>query len=69
MEVTFYSTHCPKCMVLQKKMDEKGIQYTEINDVKTMLKKGFAEAPKLEVDGKLMSFMDALDWVSDYEGE
>lgn len=69
MEVTFYSTHCPKCTVLQKKMDEKGVQYTEINDVKVMRKKGFMEAPKLEVDGELMDFMSALDWVSDYKGE
>lgn len=69
MEVTFYSTHCPKCAVLQKKMNEKGIQYTEVNDVKAMRAKGFMEVPKLEVDGELMDFMDALDWVSDYKGE
>lgn len=67
MEVVFYSTHCPKCNVLQKKLNDKGIEYKEVTDVKAMLKRGFAEAPKLEVDGELMDFSTAITWVNSKE--
>ena len=33
MEIIFYSTKCPKCKVLEMKMQKKNIQYTENNDI------------------------------------
>lgn len=33
MAITLYSTGCPKCKVLKKKLEEKGIKYTENNSV------------------------------------
>lgn len=58
-----YSTNCPKCQVLKTKMDKLGIEYTTISDVSIMQEKGFKEVPKLEIDGIVYSFKDAVDWL------
>ena len=67
MNIILYSTHCPKCIVLEKKLDEKNIQYNLVEDENTMIDKGFMSAPMLEVDGKIMNFVQANDWVNSYE--
>ena len=33
MNVILYSTHCPKCCVLEKKLKQKNISYDEVNDI------------------------------------
>lgn len=63
-KVVFYSTHCPKCNVLQTKLNQKHIAYSECNDVGKMLDLGFSTAPVLEVDGVFMEFGDAVKWVN-----
>lgn len=63
--ITLYSTDCPRCHVLEKKMDAAGIKYTVNKDVDEMLKKGFLEAPMLEVDDKIMNFKEANDWIKE----
>ena len=39
MDIKLYSTHCPKCIVLEKKLQQKNIPFEEINDVEIMTKK------------------------------
>lgn len=50
-------------MVLEKKLQQKNISFEEINDVAVMEEKGFMQVPMLEVDGKVMDFMQANDWI------
>ena len=64
-KIVFYSTHCPRCLILGKKLKEKGIQYEENNDVQAMLDKGLEMAPALEVDGKMMDFKEAVAWIKE----
>lgn len=59
MEIIFYSTHCPKCKVIETKLKQAGLEYTEFDDVDKMLLMGIRMAPMLEVDGKLMDFSEA----------
>ncbi len=66
MNVILYSTHCPKCNILEKKLKEKNITYTEINDVNVMTEKGFITVPMLEVDGTVMDFKAASSWIMNY---
>lgn len=66
MEALFYSTNCPKCKVLAKKMEQKGIKYKEINDVNVMLTKGIKAAPALEIDGEILDFGESIKWVNNY---
>jgi glutaredoxin len=63
MEVIFYSTNCPKCKVLKAKMNQKGIEYKEVNDVDFMLSKGIKSAPSIEIDGRIMDFSESVKWV------
>ena len=67
MSVVLYSTHCPRCNVLEKKLQQKNIVYEEINDVEIMKEKGYLTVPILEVDGKSMDFKTANDWINSQE--
>ena len=64
MTVTLYSTGCPRCNVLKKKLQQKKIEYVEINDVSIMEEKGYLSVPVLEVDDTSMDFKEAVDWVN-----
>lgn len=59
-----YSTGCPKCEVLKKKLAGKGVQYTENNSVDEMLKLGIEAVPVLKVNDRLLDFKEAVDWVN-----
>lgn len=63
MSIIFYSTHCPKCKVLESKLKQKNLNYVEVNNVKIMQDKGFEVAPKLEVDGVVYDFKEAVEWI------
>lgn len=64
MTVTLYSTHCPKCNVLEKKLKQKNISYEEVNDIEIMKEKGYLSVPVLEIDGVSMDFKTASDWIN-----
>ena len=63
--VVFYTTGCPKCGVLKKKLDERGIQYQENTAVDEMLSLGITSVPVLNVDGRMMDFACAVKWIND----
>ena len=65
MNVVLYSTGCPKCKILKKKLDEKKVVYDEETDVEKMKSKGINRVPVLEVDGKLFSYSEAVKLVND----
>lgn len=67
MSVVLYSTHCPKCCVLEKKLQQKNISYKEVNDVEIMKEKEYLTVPVLEVDGISMDFKAANDWINSQE--
>ena len=69
MNIVLYSTHCPRCVVLEKKLNQKGIDYNEVNDISIMEEKGFLSVPILEVDGKIMDFKEANDWINKLDQE
>lgn len=52
MKVILYSTGCPKCNVLKKKLSEKDITYEEFTSVDDMLSMGIKEVPMLGVGEK-----------------
>ena len=62
--IKFYTTHCPKCHVLELKLKKKGIDYEEFDNVEEMLAKGLTSAPYLEVDDKLLNFGEAVKYVN-----
>nr|DAJ75483.1 MAG TPA: NrdH [Bacteriophage sp.] len=65
MKVILYTTHCPKCTVLEKKLTSKNIPYEEVTDVDLMINKGFDAMPVLEVDDTIMDFKTANTWINE----
>ena len=63
--MVLYSTNCPKCKVLTAKLQQKNINYTEVNDVDLMQSKGFTAVPMLEVDGVIYDFKEAVKWIGE----
>ena len=64
-KVILYEHGCPRCKVLKMKLDQKGVIYDTVNDIEVMKAKGFNEAPKLEVNGVVMGFKEAVEWVKE----
>lgn len=62
--VTLYSNDCPRCKILKKKLDEKGVNYESCTDVNKMLSLGITTVPMLRVEDKMMGFSEAVKWVS-----
>ena len=65
MKVILYSTGCPKCKVLKAKLDSKEISYDIISDTSAMINKGIETVPVLEVNGNVMDFKTAVDWINE----
>jgi glutaredoxin len=62
-KIVLYSTGCPKCKILEKKLGEKNMVYEKVTDTDVMIKRGFQSVPMLEVDGNTMEFGDAVRWI------
>lgn len=65
MNIILYSTGCPKCNILKKKLADAQMEYSVVEDVDAMLSKGLKEVPWLEVDGNLMNFVDSSKWLNE----
>ena len=65
MNIILYSTGCPKCNILKKKLADAHMEYSVVEDVDVMLYKGLKDVPWLEVDGNLMNFVDSSKWINE----
>lgn len=68
MKVTLYSTGCPKCNVLKKKLEAANINYTEVTDTDKVSQicnsTGFDSVPIIAIeDGHILDFNRAIAWV------
>ena len=65
--IKYYSNNCPKCKILQEKLNRNKIQYDHITDINLMIDMGMTTMPMLEVDGIMMIFSEAIKWVNSIE--
>jgi hypothetical protein len=49
--------------VLESKLNQHGVDFNVNHDVELMREKGFDFLPKLEVDGVIYNFKEAVDWI------
>ena len=63
--ITLYTTHCPKCRVLETKLNKAGVKYKTSEDIQKMLELGFKSAPVLDVNGEIYLFKEACLWADD----
>jgi hypothetical protein len=54
-------------MVLESKLKQKNIQYEEITDMEKIMSYSVMTVPTLIIDGRVLQFKDAIDWVNEQE--
>lgn len=62
--IILYSNGCPKCNVIKSKLQSKKIAFTETDDFSKLNDIGIQSLPALEVDGKILTFVEANNWVN-----
>ena len=63
MNIILYTVDCPKCKVLEKKLNNANISFEVCKDTKLMAERNISKLPMLEVDGKLLTFQEAVDLI------
>ena len=63
-DVTLFTTHCPKCEVLESKLKAKRIQYLVVDNTDDLIALGFTQSPMLKVSDQTLGFTDAIKWVN-----
>ena len=62
-----YTTNCPKCKILKKKLDKKNIKYDIVTDEKEILALNVLEVPQFFNNEKLLNFSEAIQWINQQE--
>lgn len=75
MQVILYTIDCPKCLVLEKKLRDKGIEYQVCKDKDLMIQLRFNEMPMLRIvtlddNGEWsgmtnLNFTQAVKWINE----
>jgi predicted DsbA family dithiol-disulfide isomerase len=55
-----YTTGCPKCRILEKKLNDKQIKFDVCNDTEKMREIGITSVPTLSVDDNKLNYYDAV---------
>lgn len=63
--ITVYTTHCPRCKILEKTLASRGVDYTAVEDVDIIVAKGFQMVPMMEVEGRVLDFKEAMFWIKE----
>lgn len=70
-KIILYSTNCPRCKVICKKLQQKNLDFTEINCktdtayIEMLSSKGFKGMPVLQVGDEYFDFMKANKWIGE----
>ena len=64
MKIILYTIDCPKCKILEKKLNNANISFEVCKDTKLMAERNISKLPMLEVDGKMLTFKEAVDMIN-----
>ena len=64
MNIILYTVDCPKCKVLEKKLNNANISFEVCKDTKLMAEKNISKLPMLEVNGEMLTFKEAVDMIN-----
>ena len=63
-----YTTHCPQCNILAKKLAQKNILYKEVDDIEEIRKLDITVVPMLSIDGAApINFKESVNWINSLE--
>ena len=65
MIITVYTTHCPKCVILEKALKNANLNFQTIEDVDRMAELGLKAVPYMEIEGNLMDFKTSMTWIKE----
>lgn len=65
-KIILYSIGCPKCKVLEKKLQDKGVEFEVCSNIDRMKELGIDSLPVLEYKGQLMEFLEAIGWLTNF---
>ena len=65
--IKFYTIECPRCIVLEKKMKNKGIEFEKITDFNKydFVKNGYHTMPLLDIDGTIYTYEQAVKYINE----
>lgn len=65
MNVVLYTIGCSNCLILEKMLKDKDIKFLKVSDMETIKEKlpNVMSMPILEVDGVIMKFNTAKEWI------
>ena len=63
--LTLFSTECPKCRVLEHKLNQNKIAFEKSSDIQEIMDKGFMSAPVLKFGDDYMDFVTAVTWLNE----
>lgn len=66
MKIVLYTIDCPSCIILEKKLKAKNIDFLKVSDRETITAKGFENSsfPILDVEGITMNYKTAIQWIN-----
>ena len=62
--ILYSTTTCQRCEVLKTKLKAKAVPFVEVTDEATITSKNIEFLPVLEVDGQLLDFKNANDFIN-----
>lgn len=65
--ITLYTIGCPRCKILEEKLNAAKIEYKKIDKLDEMPKEVVEQDryPMLSVDDKLLNYVSAVKWLND----
>lgn len=64
-KLILYTTGCPKCKILEKKLSDKGIDFEKCDDKEVMNSLGIVSVPVLKLDdGRMLGYFEAVKYVN-----
>ena len=65
--IILYSTGCPKCNILWRRLTNDKIEFTVSNDINKLVEMGFQNAPILQIDDNFIDYVGAMKLLKVYE--
>lgn len=66
-EIILHSNNCPRCRILEDKLNSKNVKFQKHFDAAHLREQGFMTAPVLQVGDKYMAFVEANDYINEME--
>ena len=64
-KMVLYTTGCPKCRILEKKLSDKDIGFEKCDDREVMSSLGMVSLPMLRLDdGRMLGYFEAVKYVN-----